>query len=188
MTNTLSDHELLERSRRLDQQALGEIHDRFYSEVYRYVRYRLSHEQLCEDITSEVFLRFLDALNRQRGPNTNLRGWLIGTASHLVNDHLRGKYRRTLENIDETAEHLLVDHQLPEDLIDTGQEHQQVRRAFNQLTTDQQHVLALRFGQELSLEDTARTVGKSVTAVKALQFRALASLKRFLEQIVIENK
>ena len=174
MTPLLGDNELLERARRLDQQALGEIHDRYYSEVYRYVRYRLAHKQLCEDITSEVFLRFLDALNRQRGPTTNLHGWLIGTASHLVNDHLRGKYRRTLENIDETAEHLLID--------------QQVRQAFDQLTTDQQHVLALRFGQELSLDETARTVGKSITAVKALQFRALASLKRLIEQNKIEEK
>ena len=188
MTPLLGDNELLERARRLDQQALGEIHDRYYSEVYRYVRYRLAHKQLCEDITSEVFLRFLDALNRQRGPTTNLHGWLIGTASHLVNDHLRGKYRRTLENIDETAEHLLVDHQVPEDLIEAGHEHQQVRQAFDQLTTDQQHVLALRFGQELSLDETARTVGKSITAVKALQFRALASLKRLIEQNKIEEK
>jgi len=187
MNPSRSETELLERARRLDQQALGEIHDRYYSEVYRYVRYRLAHQQLCEDITSEVFLRFLDALNRQRGPNTNLRGWLIGTASHMVNDHLRGKYRRTLENIDETDEHLLVDDHLPEDFINTRQENQEVRKAFDQLTTDQQHVLALRFGQELSLEETAKTVGKSVTAVKALQFRALAALRRILEQNKVEE-
>lgn len=182
MTSSPDDNELLKRARRLDQRALGEIHDRYYSEVYRYVRYRLAHEQLCEDITSEVFLRFLNALNRQRGPNTNLRGWLIGTASNLVNDHLRRKYRRTLENIDETEEHLLVDDHLPEDMFAAGQENQAVREAFDQLTTEQQHVLALRFGQDLSLADTAETVGKTVTAVKALQFRALASLKRLLEQ------
>lgn len=181
MKPSLHDNELLERARRLDQLALGEIHDRYYSEVYRYVRYRLAQEQLCEDIASEVFLRFLDALNRRRGPDSNLRGWLIGTASHMVNDHLRGKYRRSMENIDETDEHLLIDDHLPEEFIDARQENQKVREAFTQLTTDQQHVLALRFGQELSLEETARTVGKTVTAVKALQFRALASLRRLLD-------
>ena len=187
MTPILDDNELLERARRLDQQALGEIHDRYYSEVYRYIRYRLAHEQLCEDITSEVFLRFLDALNRKGGPNTNLRGWLIGTASHMVNDHLRGKYRRTMENIDETAENLLIDDHHPEELMDVGQEALEVREAFDQLTSDQQHVLALRFGQELSLEETARIVGKTITAVKALQFRALASLRRLLEKSKIEE-
>ena len=184
---SLDDNELLERARRLDQQALGEIHDRFYSEVFRYVRYRLAQEQLCEDITSEVFLRFLNALNRKQGPTTNLRGWLIGTASHMVNDHLRGKYRRTMENIDHTEEHLLVDDQLPEDLINADQENQAVREAFNELTAEQQHVLALRFGQELSLEETAQIVGKTITAVKALQFRALASLRRILEKNKIEQ-
>ncbi len=182
MTSFLDDHELLERARRLEQQALGQIHDRYYSEVYRYVRYRLIDEQLCEDIASEVFLRFLDALNRKRGPNSNLHGWLIGTASHIVNDHLRGKYRRTMENLDETDENLLVDDHLPDDLIETGEQNQKVREAFSRLTDDQQHVLALRFGQEHSLDETAQIIGKSVAAVKALQFRALASLRRLLDE------
>jgi RNA polymerase sigma-70 factor (ECF subfamily) len=180
MISNLEDSELLEQARRLELQALGKIHDRFYSEVYRYVRYRLADEQLCEDITSEVFLRFLDALNRKRGPTSNLGGWLIGTASHLVNDHLRRKYRLAMDNIDETDDNLLIDDHLPEDVVDAGQANQHVREAFSQLTEDQQHVLALRFGQERSLDETALIVGKSIAAVKALQFRALASLRRLL--------
>ena len=47
---------------------------------------------------------------------------------------------------------------------------------------EQQHVLALRFSEERSLDETARIIGKSVTAVKALQFRALASLRRLLRE------
>ena len=92
-----------------------------------------------------------------------------------------------MENIDETAEHLLIDDHHPEELMDAGQEALEVREAFDQLTSDQQHVLALRFGQELSLEETARIVGKTITAVKALQFRALASLRRLLEKGKIEE-
>jgi len=48
------------------------------------------------------------------------------------------------------------------------------------LTADQQHVLALRFTQELSLEETARMMKKSLNAVKVIQFRALAALRRLL--------
>jgi DNA-directed RNA polymerase specialized sigma24 family protein len=46
------------------------------------------------------------------------------------------------------------------------------------LTPEQQHVLGLRFGQGYSLEETAEILNKNINAVKALQFRALASLQR----------
>ncbi len=50
--------------------------------------------------------------------------------------------------------------------------------ALIQLTEDQQQVLALRFGQGYSLEETAAVMKKQINAVKALQFRALNALQR----------
>lgn len=182
MTNANPDpDELIALARRLDPQALAQIHDQFYPQVYRYVRYRLNDIQACEDITSEVFLRLLAALHKRGGPTSNLRGWLFGTASNLVNDHFRQHYKRKGEFSTEKADDILIDHSSLEISWETKWQRQEVRAAFSQLTSEQQHVLALRFADEYSLEETATIVGKSVTAVKALQFRALASLRRFLE-------
>jgi len=173
----------LARARRLDTNALAQIHDHYYPEVYRYVRYRLDDQQACEDITSEVFLRFLDALHRQLGPTTSLRGWLMGTASNLVNDYLRHHYARPVENLDDNGEaESLEDGLSPESSLDEALQKRKVRQAIRQLTMEQQHVLALRFSEERSLDETARIIGKSITAVKALQFRALASLRRLLRE------
>ncbi len=58
----------------------------------------------------------------------------------------------------------------------------EIRWAMARLTPDQQHVLALRFSQDCSLEETASMVGKSVNAVKVLQFRALAAMRRLLDE------
>ena len=54
------------------------------------------------------------------------------------------------------------------------------RAALSQLTPDQQHVLALRFGSGCSLKETAEMMGKQPNAIKQLQFRALTALKRHL--------
>ncbi len=159
-----------------------QIHDRYYPQVYRYVRFRLGAEQVSEDIASEVFLRLIDALHQRRGPSQTLRGWLMGTASNLVNDYLRRQYKRPVENLEDHVNTLPSGLDTsPESQLDEFWQRQQVRQAFTKLTQEQQHVLALRFSEECSLDETARIVGKSVTAVKALQFRALASLRRFLD-------
>jgi len=175
----MSSEDTLTRARRLDTSALSKIHDQYYPEVYRYVRFRVEDEQVCEDITAEVFLRLLDALHKQRGPLQNLRGWLLGTASNVINDHLRKRYARKEESLKD--EHPMPDKQHPEHYFEETWQLAQVRAAIRKLTPEQQHVLALRFADECSLDETARIMGKSVTAIKALQFRAVASLRRFLE-------
>jgi RNA polymerase sigma-70 factor (ECF subfamily) len=175
--------ETLKRVRNLDANALAQIHDQYYPEIYRYVRYRLDNEQICEDITSEVFLRLLDALHQKRGPDQSLRGWLFGTASNLVNDHLRHHYAWPVEELEERSD---IGHSAgsdtPEQFLEDSFQKQEVLRAFQKLTGEQQHVLALRFADERSLDETAKIIGKSVSAVKALQFRALASLRRHLDE------
>ena len=171
--------DVLERARRLDLTALAQVHDRYYPEIYRYVRYRLDSEQVVEDIASEVFLRLLDALHKKRGPNQNLRGWLYGTASNLVNDFLRRQYARPTEEI-EGYEETLIHPEALETTVENAWQIEYVRKAIRRLTLEQQHVLTLRFADDLSLEETSQIIGKSVTAVKALQFRALAALRKLL--------
>jgi RNA polymerase sigma-70 factor (ECF subfamily) len=177
----MQNEDLLGRAQRLDAEALGEIHDRHYPEVYRYICFRLADEHACEDITAEVFLRLLDALHKKRGPTQNLRGWLFGTASNLVNDHLRTRYARRVDSLDaeeiEPQDEIHLEHSYEEDWMQ-----QQVSEALLGLTPEQQHVLTLRFSDERSIDETASIMGKSVTAVKALQFRAVATLRRLLEE------
>lgn len=172
--------DILTRAQELDAAALAQIHDQFYPEIYRYVCYRLDDPLVCEDIAAEVFMSLLNALHRRRGPNQNLRGWLFGTASNLVNDHLRKRYSRKLEPLDLREDRQDNGYHL-EELYEDRWLRSQVRAAMSELTTEQQHVLALRFSEERSLDETAAIMGKSVTAVKALQFRAVASLRRLLE-------
>ncbi|TLN12613.1 sigma-70 family RNA polymerase sigma factor [bacterium] len=171
---------LLARAKKQDMQSLAALHDQLYPLVYRYVSYRLEDEQLREDITSETFVRLLDVLNKRGHTIQDLRAWLIGTAAHLVSDHYRQQYRRPESDLEQHED--LSDGHTPEQATEQRQIQQAVRQAMYRLTEVQQHVLALRFSQELSLEETARILGKSVNAVKVLQFRALAALRRAMDE------
>jgi RNA polymerase sigma-70 factor, ECF subfamily len=170
---------LLARARDLDEEALAVIHDQYYPIVYRYVYYRLDDMQLVEDISAEVFLRLLDALFRRNANIGDLRAWLLGTTANLINDHLRRKYRRPVENIEDYE--FLAGLDNPEGSAETNEQQRQVRSAMNHLTQDQQQVLSLRFMMECSIEETARVMRKTEGAVKVLQFRALATLRKLLE-------
>jgi len=181
--NDFNESSALDGLRSLDPQTIGAIYDRYFSEVYRYVRYRVGDETIAEDIASDVFVRLLEASQRNKGPQTNLRGWLIATASNVVNDHHRRTYRRPVEALSES----MADQEAGVHAeIDTREQNRLLQGALAQLTNEQQHVLALRFGQGYSIEETAAFLKKKINAVKALQFRALAALQRQIGEVNYE--
>ena len=164
----------------LDAQVISAVYDQYFPEIYRYVRYRYNDEHIAEDIASDVFVRLLEAVQNGRGPRSNLKTWLFATASHIVTDHMRRKYRAPVEIL---SEDMLDLTSAPHDEFDRRQQTRDFRQAYAQLTPEQQHVLALRFGEGYSLEETASALNKNVNAVKALQFRALAALQRSIGEV-----
>ncbi len=175
------DDQALQGLRTDDSQVIGAIYDRYFPEVFRYVRYRLNDPHAAEDIASEVFVRLLEAVRKHRGPETNLRSWLISTAAHIVTDHMRRSYRRPTEAL---PEDVVDGSPAPTDEYERREQNRRFQVAYSGLTAEQQHVLALRFGQGYSLEETASVMQKNVNAVKALQFRALNALQRSLGEVV----
>lgn len=167
----------------LDSQAIGAIYDQYFPEVYRYVRYRINDDAVAEDIASDVFMRLLEAAQKHQGPQSSLKGWLIATAAHAVNDHLRRQYRRPVEALSESMPDYGVSVHSE---VDARERNRIIQNAYAQLTAEQQHVLALRFGQGYSIEETAIHLNKNINAVKALQFRALASLQRQIGEVNYE--
>lgn len=177
---TTKNHQGAARLDGLDSQAIGAVYDQYFSEVYRFVLYRVGDASLAEDIASDAFIRLLEAVQNRRGPDSNLKGWLIGTASHIIADHLRKKYRRPEVDIPDSLPDLSPG---PASEADQREQNRLVRGAYDKLTAEQQDVLALRFGAGYSLEETASRMKKNVNAIKALQFRALAALQREIGEV-----
>jgi RNA polymerase sigma-70 factor (ECF subfamily) len=175
---TDEDH-LLERARAYDGDALAEIYDTYAPLIYAYIYRRVQNAPLAEDLTGEVFLRMLQAARHKETWHTSFRGWLYRVAHNLVVDHFRRQPAQEPLALDDWV---LADDHSPEAEVAERMSRQALRDAIEQLTPDQQQVLALRFGQQLTAREVGETIGKSVSAVEALQHRALAALRRIFEK------
>jgi RNA polymerase sigma-70 factor, ECF subfamily len=179
----INDEQAIKGLKGLDRQVIGAIYDQYFSEVYRYVQYRVGDPIQSEDIASDVFLRLIEASQAGKGPQSNLKSWLIATASHIVMDQFRRKYRRSEETLPET---MPDEGPQPSTEVDQREQRQQVKDAYQSLTAEQQEVIALRFGQGYSIEETAAIMNRNVNAVKALQFRAFSALSREIGEVEYE--
>lgn len=175
MTN---ERTLLERARAYDEDALGELYDEYAPLIYAYLYRRVQDAQLAEDLTGEVFVRMLQAIQAQQFWHTSFRGWLYRIAHNLVVDHYRKQPSTPTLTLDER---LVADQDDLDSAVAERLSHQRLRSAIGRLTPDQQQVLALRFGQQLTAREVGEVIGKSVSAIEALQHRALAALRRILD-------
>lgn len=175
--NTKDQLHAVDGSGQYDRQTMAAIYNQYFPDIYRYVRYRIADDTVAEDIASDVFVRLLEAVQKRQGPQTNLKGWLFSTASNAVNDRLRRQYRRPTESLSET---MPDENDNVQDQVDIREQTRSFHLAFAKLTPEQQHVLTLRFGLGYSLEETAESLNKKSNTIKGLQFRALASLQRFI--------
>ena len=172
--------ELLRRAHAGDPAAVEELCRRewrpVYATVYRAVRDRAE----AEDLTQEVFVRALRALDRYRESAVPFQGFLAVIARNLVTD--RRRQRRPilvpLEDVASPAD----PRPGPEDAAIGGLERARLAASIGTLRPDYQTVLRLRLVDGRSSDEVAALMGRSPGAIRVLQHRALAALRTALEK------
>ena len=176
----------LERARALDRSALGMLYRRFMPVVYRYVLARVGSEPTAEDLTSEIFLALLDAIPSMRAHDElSFIAWVLGIARHKVALHFRRLHSRPFEPDplpEEDQEPVAAGSEGDPLAVTSAKERwAEVVAALNKLTEDQRTVVVYRCVLGYSTEELAQLLQKQPNAIRAVQFRALASLARHLD-------
>jgi len=172
-----SEDGLLCAARQFNRQALAEIYDRYSPMLYAYAMRLLGNSDLAEECVAETFHRFLLALRAGGGPDGYLKAYLYRVAHNWITDTYRRQPPPALELSEELHDN---QNEHPEQIAEAGIERERLRAALRCLTADQRQVIVLRFLEELSLEETAKAIGKPQSAIKSLQHRALTALHRIL--------
>jgi RNA polymerase sigma-70 factor (ECF subfamily) len=169
--------QLVRRAQAGDSEAVSILYQAYVDSIYRYILYRVGNVKDAEDLAAEVFVRMVEGLPTFRITEAPFAAWLFRIAASRVADHFREHLRHPHDELPET----LADHDdLPEDVILQTQTFETVRNALSELSEEQQTILILRFVERRSHEDVAAILGKSVTAVKSAQHRALLRLTEIL--------
>ena len=127
---------------------------------------------------NDVFLRVLGGIGRFEGTEARFRSWVFAIAHNLVIDDRRRRSRRPQQATLEGDVGPSAPGAEDDALVALGDA--RVRALLADLPPDQRDVVLLRIVADLSIEDTAAALGKRPGAVKSLQHRAMASLRRTL--------
>jgi RNA polymerase sigma factor (sigma-70 family) len=134
-----------------------------------------------DDLASETFIGVFTGLAGFRGDEDGLRAWVFTIAHRRLVDDWRRRSRRPqlTDDAGDLAERVGGDVE-DDVLLRSGAK--AVHELCGTLPTDQCSVLLLRILADLTVEQVADVLGRSVASVKALQRRGLRTLRDRIEQ------
>jgi RNA polymerase sigma factor (sigma-70 family) len=171
---------LLQAAREGDEAAWAEVFGELAPAVLGYLRGNRLPDP--EDVLGEVFLQVARDIGGFEGDWPAFRGWVFTIAHHRLIDARRRSSRRPVDLMAEPPEPAVTRADAAaEDAFERISD-RRVIEVLEKLSPDQKAVILLRVIGDLSLEQVAEVLGKRTGAVKQLQRRGFAAVKRELEK------
>lgn len=176
---TADEDQLLNAAQDGDAEAFGELYQRHAEAIFRFLYSHLDNRLDAEDLTEDVFLRVWRSISSFRQQGVPFIAYLFRISRNALIDH----YRRSSQTKGQMQleESLISDPGAdPREQALANSQRQEIRQLLDQLREDYRTVLLLRFIADLSPDETAEVMGKSSGAIRVLQHRALAALRKLV--------
>ncbi len=148
-----------------------------YEEIYRYCCCHLNQRQLAEDMTQEVFLRFLNHLDFYQDYG-KIRNYLYVIARNLIKNYFKKPkeiYEEEIKNQEEAAP------DITEGILDRIM----ILDALSTLEKTEKDIIILRYYQDLRIKDISTIVGIPASTVR---YKLKHAEKILREKLVTKSK
>ena len=167
---------LVEFAQQGDREALEALYLLHFDRIYSYLHMSVGNRHDAEDLTTQTFLKMLEAIGRFRWRSAPFSAWLFRIAHNLAMDHFRANRRWQPEEDVPEPEGESEPSAEAAALQSIGR--QSMLELIDGLSAEQQQVLTLKFVFNLPNADVATILDKTEGAIKSLQHRALVSLQK----------
>ena len=178
--STVADaEELVRRIHAREDNAFDDLYLRYSRRVFGYLYQRLNgNVEDAEDLTADVFTKVYEKIDTFQVQGAPLSAWLFRIARNRLIDSVRRRAGQAQVGLDDAPQ---IAAGPAFHGIDQLVAMEEITRGLMRLTAEQRQVIELRFLEGKSLAETAAAVQRNEEAVKKLQARGLAALRRGIE-------
>jgi RNA polymerase sigma-70 factor (ECF subfamily) len=179
--NSIEDDPSLALRAKTERDAFGILYERHVSAIYRYVFYRTGNTDDSEDLTAKVFARALKHIHNYNDRGLPFTAWLYRIAHNVVANFHRDNSRHPSVPLDE-IELVNTHHDDADRKIDDDRDQRRLIAAIRALPEERQHLIVLKFVQQLQNAEIGAIMNRSEGAIKSLYHRTLLQLREALEE------
>ncbi len=158
------------------REIFAELYEQYLPRVFRYISYRVGDVHLAEDLTSNVFEKALTGCSSYRSEKASFSTWLLSIARYTLIDHYRVSGRGQIVPLEKANETPSEDIS-PEEEIIRKEELQRLQICLAGLRQQEQEIISLKFGAELTNRQIAKMLELSESNVGTTLYRAVRKLK-----------
>jgi len=154
-------------------QKFEQLYQENHALIYRFVYSHVRNREAAEDLTSQIFLKAVRSLDPERSADSGT-AWLFRVARTTIADYWRAYYRRAAtHSLEALAEAGWEGTSDADPSLVKSSVADRVEDILQSLPERDREVLTCRFLLNLSVRQTAVSMGVTETNVKMIQFRAL---------------
>ncbi|MCI0710124.1 MAG: sigma-70 family RNA polymerase sigma factor [Chloroflexi bacterium] len=176
---SLDENTVVELACEGDNQAFGELYERYVTRIYNYFYYRTGSNEDSEDLTARVFIRALKHIENYDNRGVPFSAWLYRIAHNLVANWHRDNSRRKIIPLDDYLVSSLPSD-APDILAESNEQQEELLDAVRSLPEDRQQLLYLKFVERLPNAEIGNIMDRTEGAVKSLYHRTLQALNEDL--------
>jgi RNA polymerase sigma-70 factor (ECF subfamily) len=164
-----------------DVACFNELVRRYRERIYWIARRTVGSHEDADDVVQDVCVRVYNGLKSFRG-DANVFTWLYRITVNVSLNAIRKKRIKAFIPYDELLEGLLPTDLQADDPIQKQEYQTILEKAINRLPAKQKMVFNMRFHDELTYEEMAKILKRSVGGTKANYFHALKKIAEYVRR------
>lgn len=186
----MDDKELIQKASHGDLSAFNQLVLKYQDLIFNHAQRLLGNQDMAEDIAQEAFILAFRKLHQYRGGS--FRAWLLRIVTNLCYSEMRTWKRSSflaLEPLNKDGEtnespYWIQDPgPLPEEIVETGELHEKLEHALQELPTIYRNAVSLIDIQELSYKEAASVMGVPVGTVRSRLARGRMQIQESLKDM-----
>ena len=174
---TATDQELAARACNGCRSSFDELVERYSQKVFKFIFMKTNNIECTEDIVQDAFIRAWQNIEKYN-PKYCFSTWLYTIAIRLTHNHFRKRKPITID--DEILDCQNSRQQPPDDIAIQAEQNRIVWEKAADLKPEYYNILWLKYIEQMSIEEIAKTTGKSESNVKVILHRARNKLAKTL--------
>ena len=162
-----------------DRKHFGALYNKYFDAVARFVYQRTGTKDEAMDITQQVFMQAMVALDKYESRGFPFSSWLYRIALNEVNSRYRKTKNQRVINIDDTGLQNVMG-EISEPSADEKEE--LLLTAMQDLGEDEVELLEMRFFEKRPFKEMAEIYDTTESAIKMKVYRLLEKLKGIMEK------
>lgn len=179
----INDSQLITMYLEGNPKAFESLVNRYAQMIYRFTLKLVGNKEEAHDITQETLIKAWKSI-KKFDKKRNFKTWIFTIAQRTSIDSLRKRKDvniSSMDNDESGVEMNIPDNELmPDELFERQENVELIQKALETISIEEKTIILLHNGEEMTFDDIAEILNKSINTIKSKYRRSLITLKDYI--------